>query len=506
MLKILFSKNFRLALLLIFLAELVSISGYYLPFVNKVAFLVIAIAVLILSFYKIEYALLIALVELFIGSKGYLFYFENGGLVISIRIALWLIIMSVWLAKIILKLYKEKKVEIEFLKTNYLKYFIIFSIFLIWGLASAFLNENELSNIFFDFNNWLYLLLIFPFFDVIKSKEKLNGILSVFTASICWLIIKTYFLLFIFSHNLIGAVYDLYRWIRITGIGEITPMPSGFTRIFFQSYIFILVALFLVLVMLIKYLFDNKQIKIKLLLLKPQFLIIFASLTLLISIIILSLSRSFWAGLAGGLIIFSIFLFFRRRELAWQNIFFVFAVFLISTAMSIGIIAAIVKFPYPEPTTQFSTDLLSDRASELTGEAGASSRWSLIGPLFSKIKEAPILGKGFGTTVTYISKDPRVLETNIKGEYSTYAFEWGWLDIWLKIGLLGAISYLLFLGRIIYDSFKNIDFNSDSFLKLPFGLALITIVLVSIFSPYMNHPLGFGAIILTALFAHLHRN
>lgn len=501
-----FSKNFRLAFLLIFLTELVSFSGYFSPFLNKAGFFVIAAAVLILSFYRIEYALLIALAELVIGSKGYLFYFENDGFVISIRIAIWLIIMSVWLAKIILKLYKEKKVDIEFFKTGYFKYFNIFFIFLIWGLVSAFLNKNELSNIFFDFNNWLYLLIIFPFFDIFKSKEKLNGILTVFSASICWLIIKTYFLLFIFSHNLIGAVYDLYRWIRVAGIGEITQMQSGFTRIFFQSYIFILAAFFLALIILIKYLLDNKQLKIKSFLLKPQFLIIFTFLTLLISIIILSLSRSFWAGLAGGLIVFFIFIFFKRNVLDWKNIFFIFATLLVSFIMSIGIIAAIVKFPYPEPTAQFSTDLLSDRASELAGEAGASSRWSLIGSLLSKTKEAPILGKGFGATVTYISKDPRVLETNIKGEYSTYAFEWGWLDIWLKIGLLGVISYLLFLGKIIYDSFKNINFNSDGYLKLSFGLSLITVCLVSIFSPYLNHPLGFGVIILTALFAHLHRN
>ena len=56
------------------------------------------------------------------------------------------------------------------------------------------------------------------------------------------------------------------------------------------------------------------------------------------------------------------------------------------------------------------------------------------------------MGRGFGATVTYQTRDPRILADNGSGEYTTYAFEWGWLDIWLKLGIFGLAAYFLLIG------------------------------------------------------------
>ena len=69
-----------------------------------------------------------------------------------------------------------------------------------------------------------------------------------------------------------------------------------------------------------------------------------------------------------------------------------------------------------------------------------------------EISQEPFFGQGYGATVTYLSQDPRVLENNPSGLYTTYAFEWGYLDIWLKLGIGGIIAYLLLLFFLIKES------------------------------------------------------
>jgi len=561
----LFGKKIRITFLFIFLAELFSIFGYLLPDFNNFAFLIIIFLALILSLINLEYGIWIIFAELFIGSKGYLFAFEQDGFLISIRIALWLVIMAVWLGKIISNWINspvgEKKLQIKFFKSSYFYYFIILFLFIAWGIINGILNHNGFSNIFFDFNGWLYFTLAFPVYSVFKKSttnyfgiqknnsaihakseiqskrakpwipafagmtgaarltSPINTILQIFTACILWLSFKTLFLLFAFSHNITSITSELYRWTRVTGVGEITQMQGGFYRIFFQSHIFVLIGLFVFILLLTQIVnqkdkYNKKNISYYLLL-----------ITLLLSIILISFSRSFWVGLIAGLLFyyftphlsssfvidknfsnkkysnilkkgagFIILLFYKT---SWKKLFQISGTLLICAIMSIGLIIAIVKFPYPNPTGGFSTaELLSERAGQISGEAGVSSRWALLPELWDEIKQSPILGQGFGATVTYKSSDPRVLESSPTGEYTTYAFEWGWLDIWLKLGLLGLISYLVLLTKIIIDGI----FRNKAKDKIIYGLTigLIVISAVSIFSPYMNHPLGIGYLILCA--------
>ncbi|MFH1662231.1 MAG: O-antigen ligase family protein [Candidatus Falkowbacteria bacterium] len=472
------SSIFKKTFLFLILAELLSIFGYLLPNFNKSAFFAIVLLTLILSFIKLEYGIFIILAELFIGSKGYLFFFDFNGSIISIRIALWLVVMSVWLSKIIINLIKTKKIEIEFLKSSHLKYFSILFLFIIWGIINGFLNNNEFSNIFFDFNGWLYFALIFPVYEIIKNKENINKIFYIFTACIAWLSLKTLFLLFVFSHNMTSMITELYRWVRITGVGEITQMQGGFYRIFFQSHIFVLIGFFIFLLLITRP-WDKKNYNYLLL------------ITIFLSTTIISFSRSNWVGLVVGLILYFIFVLW---QYGFKDLLKKAGILFCVSIASVMLILAIVKFPYPSPTGGFSTtELLTDRASQITGEAGVSSRWALLPELWSEIKKAPILGQGFGATVTYKSSDPRVLEKSPDGEYTTYAFEWGWMDVWLKLGFFGLLSYLALIFFVILNGLKQ---RRHEIIGLVIGLIVISVV--SFFSPYMNHPLGIGYLILVS--------
>jgi O-antigen ligase len=144
--------------------------------------------------------------------------------------------------------------------------------------------------------------------------------------------------------------------------------------------------------------------------------------------------------------------------------------------------------------------LFSERATELD-EAAISSRWELLPKLWQKITEAPILGKGFGTTVTYQSRDPRQLASPGQGIYTTYTFEWGWFDIWLKLGFFGMLAYLALLIKFIAETFKNSKNNPSLFVGL--GICLIVLAIVNFFTPYLNHPLGIGFILIAATFLRI---
>jgi O-antigen ligase len=119
-----------------------------------------------------------------------------------------------------------------------------------------------------------------------------------------------------------------------------------------------------------------------------------------------------------------------------------------------------------------------------------------LSPLGAQIKKAPVFGSGFGTTLTFKSEDPRVTTVNPTGMYTTSAFEWGYLDITMKIGIVGLGIYLYLIWKIGTGLWKK---RADNY-NLGLLLGLIALLVINIFSPYLNHPLGIGYLmILTAL-------
>jgi len=516
------SSNIKLWLIIsfIFLFEIFSFFGFLLPDFRNAAFFIIVFFVLAISVAKLEYGVWILLTELFIGSKGYLFYYELDGFKISIRIVLWLIVVGVWIAHVI-KLYEnhhripgvfKKKLSIKFLTSNkkqnksrfsdslnffkskFFPYYLALFIFILWGAINGFLNKNSFNNIFFDINGWLYFLLIFPIYSALfTKKEKGNNkniliLYKIFWASIIWLSVKTFFLLFIFSHNLTSIISEVYKWVRVTGVGEITKMDDSFYRIFFQSHIYVLIGFFTLLALTISQ--------------KPRILNfkLLAAICSLLSVILISFSRSFWVGLMFGLFLFYCFILWQYGcKKLMRAIGLLFLIFIISSSIIFGI----VKFPYPDPFGNFNAaQIFSERATTISGEAAISSRWALLPKLNEQILKNPFLGQGFGTTVTYITSDPRVLESNATGEYTAYAFEWGWLDILLKIGLFGLLAYLFLIGKILKSCFqylKNSENTSQKNMILGLLIGLAVLSCVNIFTPYLNHPLGIGYLILVSV-------
>jgi len=475
--------------------EAFSLIGFVFPVWGKVFFLVIALGAAVITFKSLEYGLFILLAELITGSKGYLLFFEFANFNLSIRIALFAVVMIAMAGQIISYAIRTKTCPLlHFFKNINFKYFLPIFLFIFWGVINAFLRHNDFSYIYQDANGWLFFALIFPVYYIYENKDD-NGkkifkekIITLLLAASFWMAIKTFLLLFVFSHNSASIMTVVYKWVRETGVGEITRMPSGFIRIFFQSHIFAIVSFFVSLFLIV----ESKRVKIS------NFLLLatYAAIT------ILSYSRSNWVGFAGGLIVYLVIILFLK---SWTRLGRVIALGAASMVFSFIFINLLIMFPYPKSTASFSSMDIAERATQITNEAGVSSRWKLLKPLWAEIKKSAVMGSGYGTTVTYFSEDPRVLENNPTGEYTTFAFEWGWLDVWLKLGVLGLVYYLFIIAKFTIGNLhpkKLIDFfvSQESVAKLALITGLITIAIISFFSPYMNHPLGIGYLILMSLF------
>jgi O-antigen ligase len=460
--------------------EGLSFLGFLFPLINQLVFIALVVATIIITAYNLENGLLIVLTELIVGSKGYLFYLPySDGKMLSLRLVLWSVLMLIFVIKLARQLIREgiKSEYLERLKKFiFWRPFLVLAVFVFIGLISGLIYHNGLSNIFLDFNAWLYFLILLPAAALDLKIEKLK---IVFLAGASLVALKTLILLGLFSNDFSFAL-TIYSWLRKTLVGEMTT-ASGWNRVFIQSQIFPIIAYYFLLFKTATYerLVDifNKKNLLKL---------IFASL--FFSTLLISLSRSFWFGFAVVIVLALIIVWrlhsFKQALISGAWIF-------ISAVLGIIMIVAV--------TPKLIGNLDNQLAGRLgnSEEAAVVSRWSLLPELFKEIKKNPISGQGFGASVTYISSDPRVIQNNPGGIYTTYAFEWGYLDIWLKIGILGLAAYLWLFFVLIKAAFLK---AKKSQLDLYFGLAagLIFLAALNVFTPYLNHPLGIGFIVLSS--------
>lgn len=437
--------------------EFLSYLGYLYAGIRPWTFFAIAGGFLILSFVNFRAAFFIMLLELFIGSKGYLFYLDWGGIHLPVRMALFLIIIGVWAANLILK-----RTGGEFFKSKWFWPYLILGLAVMWGVARGIISGNQFSEIFFDANAYFYLALVPIFYHILKKEENRAGLLDFLFAGAIWISLKTLILLFIVSHVGGDFAHGVYRWVRTTGVGEITDWGGGFFRIFIQSQLYAVFALLILLASDIRGWLKN----------------IFG--ILFFAAIFVSFSRSFEVGLiVAVLILFILKIKNKNGGFKWFINTACLAVlgYLLAAAISGAIFGATI-----------SRISISDSA--------ASTRIAELRPLWDQIKKAPIFGSGLGTTLTFKSEDPRVTTTNPTGMYTTSAFEWGYLDILMKLGIIGMGIYLYLIWKIGRGLWlkRNENYN----LGLFFGF--IALLIVNIFSPYLNHPLGIGFLmILTSL-------
>lgn len=492
------SPIFFITLAAIIGAEKLSLLGFVYPPFAPIGFFVVAIAVAALSFFKFEYGVMAVIAELIIGSKGYLLSFPVGESSISIRHVFFGIIFFAW----IFHAFKKR----EFHLPRYLApAYILLGVAVVGGIIGGYMNGYDKNSLFHDANAWPFFLMLIPFSAVLINRESISRFFSVASAALTAHVMKVLMIFYVMGHQGFGAgiLETIYRWARVTGVAEITPFQSNVFRVFFQSQIYVLIAFCIFLAYAGAFFAQRSNKNVREILrdlireYRGYVLLFIGS----ISVLMVSFSRSFWlAALCAGLVWLGVVLFQRYK---------IKAVVMACSMVFIGVFLSGIflfgfsRFPVPATSGGFDFNLLAKRTGNISGEAAAASRWNSLPVLLDAIKQKPFFGYGFGKELTYISKDPRILSANPSGVYTTYAFEWGYLDMVVKFGVLGLACYLFFLLRILLQGWKSLRTS-----PLVFGvwLGVIAVMITHIFSPYLNHPLGIGYVVLVGVLFERFKN
>lgn len=336
-----------------------------------------------------------------------------------------------------------------------------------------------------DANAWLFWAMMFPVATLIPELTAKRG--QVFFAKlvdvgVLWLVGMTLVLFFLFSRSLPAWVMEpVYLWVRQSGVGEITRAGGSIFRIFLQSQI-VLLPYWLWLVVRAA----REAV--------PPDWCFWIRLTLVSSALLVSFSRSFWMGMAVGVAVIAVMVLADPRDrlrTLWRGT----RRGVVLMSLALAFLGAGVTFPLWRGAPDLGQTLEARFGS---GEAAASSRWSLLPIMQEGIARHPWLGSGFGATLTYTSQDPRIVQKT-GGAYTTYAFEWGWHDFWYKLGLGGVLAMLFTLGYLAW-----LGARASREYRVWLWATLAALAVVHVFTPYLNHPLGIG--ILIALFVAQNQN
>lgn len=436
---------------------LLSFLGHKILILNTTIFLALCAAIIFLAIKKFHLAVGLAFLELILSSFGRIFFLDIYGSQITLRMALFVIIIGVWIVR------QGIGYSAQGLGQQSLYYVPLFFA-VAWGFIRGLLRGNDLDNVFADTNAFFFFAYLGPVMEAFK-KVGWKRVRQVLVGGIIALWVMTMFSAIGFSYGLFEVGDGFYKWIRDSRLGEITFINDQFSRVFFQAHVFALSGFFIFAAMAI-----NKKF------------VYLALASICASIFWLDISRSYWVGIAVGLAVLTIFFLTNKRCIPYSHEY-VLAPFL---ALVVGFALGTILIP-TLPQIVFGRGIN-------VGDPASSSRKAILAPLTKEILKNPVLGSGFGTKITYKTKDPRALEMNPSGEVATYAFEWGWLDLWLKIGLLGVSAYLWLIFCVLRRLYRTAEENKP----VAYGLlaAIIALAVTHTFSPYLNHPLGIGILLL----------
>lgn len=453
-------------LVVLLIVEILSWLAWNFANLHLLVLIILLLVTLFLCFKKPIYSLYIPLAEIFWGSLGHSFDYQ----ILNTRLLIFLTVLLIFFIKNIKKISKIKILKDKALLAIYL--FLLLAVFI--TIAIGYYSSYDIKNIFLDANAYAYLLYL-PIWYEVYDRKYLKEIFDILKAAVLVVALKTLVLLNIFSQDYSFLnITSIYKWVRDTRTGEITPFKNSFFRIFMQSQFYLILAWFWFFMWQLK---DYKN--------RHNFLL----LSLISAALLVSLSRSFWLGAASALVFMLINIFvYQKKRIS-------FHIFLTLGALAIAAVLLVQIF-YNLPVYK-NINIFTQRTAD-TSEAAISARSQLWGPMWQAISEKPIFGHGFGKEITYQSSDPTIKNNNNpEGWYTTYAFEWGWMDQLVKGGILLVIAFTFWLILGYYRIY--IKLGADPILSLTFSATLTSLLIIHIFTPYINHPIGLAFLILLSI-------
>lgn len=455
-----------------------SVLGYFfLP--SLLMLVVLGLFTFVATFRKLEYGLAIAFLELLSNAHGYILFSGIGTVRISARM---IIFLAVFLGWGIALLFRRASVRLQ--DVRYVPFLLLALAIMIGGITG--LTRRSPVEVFQDGNAYLYLLYLVPILSVSWDSLKQRVILQMLAAATVFTTAISLFILYAFTHLSQSFLRVMYVYLRDIRFAEMTHIGMGMYRIFEQTQIFAIV--FGLILLERQFRTQNKQ---------DRWLSIGLLSCVFISILI-GMSRSFLFGLLPALLILTAWLLVGLKP-SLRNLFHGIGSIVVSMAIAVAIIYATVIFPFPHTRAagEYLTGVFGERASGT--DVAVSSRWNLLYPMLDLIKSDPILGNGFGQTVTFITDDPRIRAILPDGSWTTTSMEWGWLELWLKMGILAPLGFLAIFAYVTYAS-SSLLRSDKAWIGVWLCSFMTFLYFTHFFSPYLNHPIGIGLILLAFIF------
>lgn len=495
LLKQFFDKNTLFGLGAILLVHLAAFATQHTSW-SILPWIIIVLATFIVTQRSLVWGLAFAFLEIFVGGHGHLIDASIGGATFGIRQGIFLAVMLGALYHLFIK-----KVRPVFVTERDLP-FVFLGLAIILGSITGF-TRNAFGAAFDDMNSYATLAYLLPMSMILWTQEAKRVLLWTFALSATWVAGSSLILLFAFTHLDVHGIWTLYGFVRDARIAEVTLLsgpswlvgllPTGpwYFRVFEQGQFTVMMFTLLLCGALV---FLPSFAQAKRLLNLPFILI----LALMFAVDIASQSRSFWLGLFVSACVLGCFVF--PEKMGLKDIGRMKLAGSLSILVALIAIWALVVTPVPSRPDLTKSEYYKGQNDD-TRDLAVSSRWNLLGPMMTAIGHDPLWGSGFGTTVTFMSDDPRLKALNGTGEWTTYRFEWGYQDIWLKMGVPGLLAFLFFLITILRAGFRSFTQKEETrWITISLSCGIIALFVVHITSPYLNHPLGIGFMVFVLPF------
>lgn len=469
--------------LLCMAAESLSFLGFLQPGVRVAALAVLAVLAVAMAMTDLRWLFALLMTEMIVGTHGRLFSADIFGFPLSLRMALFGILVVGWFVHAT----RGCSRVLHFRHAHVSAPLLLLLAALVLAATRGLAEGASMLTVFNDANGYAFLLLIPIGLDLFAGRESFAWLTRILVGAVAWLSVKSLALLYLFSHDFGLILRDIFDWQRVLRLAEITKLSGGAVRIFSASDVFLVPAVFIGTMLAWEY--GRRKI--------------LAWTVLVVAAFLLSLSRSFWLGAAVASA-FMLPVFVRKEIVPLRRIGGFFGTVLVALALAGGILASLALFPFPARVTDGAAwGAYGSRFTD-AADAAVSSRWNQLEPLKKGIAKAPVLGSGFGATITYRSDDPRVIGLHPGGVITTGAIEWQYHEIWLKMGLLGLLAVVWLWWRIGLFFWRTIEAarGTDRLLSAGLMLSFLAFIVANIFTPYVNHPLGWGFLALVVIGLH----
>lgn len=393
--------------------------------------------------------------EMILGGSGS--YLGVGS--ISLRTLLLIFSLTIFLVK---KIQQKKFKDI----TTDKLFFIILALGG-WAVVSALVgikNGHALGSVIADTIPYFFFGYYFPLKEIVARDQKFLTITkNILIAALIGNFIIIIFTFCGFSTGIFSLQDHYYHWYRDVAAGKITSIPFHFFRLVLNEHLLIVPILLWLLLELIQ----KKNTRLNWILGAVSVLVLAINLT-----------RIYYVGLFVG----TLLLFKKEYWLNWLKYSVAFALILITGFTAIHFVASRGQ--------SLGWEIFGLRLQSIASpsiEESSLSRMLLLPEIKKKIIDAPIIGQGLGDVVTVYSP---VFKQTIVTPY----FDWGYLEIWAEMGLIGLILWTILILSVL----KKAEYQTLAFVMIG------ALIVINLTSPALFHV--FGIILLITVAATIKPN